>query len=388
MKKVKNVISIILVVMMCTVSMITANSASQSEIEKKSSETSEYLLTLNTPIVFPIGGEWMVTGLARSNKISNSFSEGYYKNAVDYVIDNGSAKLDRTKVTENARMIIALTSIGKDVTDVGGYNLLEPLYDFSYVKKQGLNGAIWTLIALDTLTYDIVPNTSYSDTTSRTKLIEYITGKQLTDGGWDRRNITSDPDITAMAIQALTPYYNKNNTVKNSVDKAITALSKLQQNNGGYSSIGKSNSNSCAQVIVALSSIGIDAENDERFIKNGHSVIDALMSFSVNNGFSYIGGDYDQMSTEQGYYALAAYQRFSSNKTSLYDMSDLLNPKNGLGDVTGDDSLDVMDCTEILKYLVQITDFSDHQCKVADFNHDKAISVRDATAIQKYIVMQ
>lgn len=388
MKKVRNIISIILAVMMCTVSMITANSASQSEIEEKLSETSEYLLTLNTPIVFSIGGEWMVTGLARSNKISNSFSEGYYKNAVDYVINNGSAKLDRTKVTENARMIIALTSIGKDVTDVKGYNLLEPLYDFSYVKKQGLNGVIWTLIALDTLAYDIVPNTLYPETTSRTKLIEYIIGKQLADGGWDRRNITSEPDITAMAIQALAPYYNKNNNVKNSIDKAITVLSRLQQKDGGYSSTGNINSNSCAQVIVALSSMGIDAENDVRFIKNGYSVIDALMSFSVNNGFSYIGGVYDQMSTEQGYYALEAYRRFLDHETSLYDMSDLLNPQNGLGNVTGDDSLDVMDCTEIQKYLVQITDFSDHQCKVADFDRDNEISIKDATAIQTYIVMQ
>ncbi len=50
-------------------------------------------------------------------------------------------------------MILALTAIGKDVTNVGGHNLLAGLDEMSYVTYQGINGPIWTLIALDSHDY-------------------------------------------------------------------------------------------------------------------------------------------------------------------------------------------------------------------------------------------
>ena len=45
-----------------------------------------------------------------------------------------------SKSTENSRMILALTSIGKDPSDVLDMILLEPLADLDYVKSQGING--------------------------------------------------------------------------------------------------------------------------------------------------------------------------------------------------------------------------------------------------------
>ena len=41
------------------------------------------------------------------------------------------------------------------------------------------------------------------------------------------------------------------------------------------------------------------------------------------------------MATEQGYYALVAYQRLKDGKTGLYDMSDVSISKGGKGDGTG-----------------------------------------------------
>ena len=128
-----------------------------------------------------------------------------------------------------------------------------------------------------------------------------------------------------MAIQSLAPYYKTNETVKAAVDKALEVLSALQRNDGGFGSWGTVNSESCAQVIVALTALGIDPIADSRFVKNGLTVLDALAGFYVTGGgFRHTaGGDRDGMATEQGYYALAAYYRFANTQTRLYDMSDV-----------------------------------------------------------------
>ena len=207
-----------------------------------------------------------------------------------------------------------------DVTDVDGHNLLQGLTDMDYVTAQGINGPIFALIAFDSHKYEIP-----AGDVTRDKLIAYILGEQLSDGGWALSGNTSDPDTTAMALQALTPYYKTNADVKAVVDKALVCLSDMQQPTGGYSSRGTTNAESCAQVIVALTALGIDSDNDSRFIKNGTSVLDALLSFAVEDGgFKHVAsGNVDGMATEQGYYALVAYDRFLNDKTSLYNMSDV-----------------------------------------------------------------
>ena len=130
--------------------------------------------------------------------------------------------------------------------------------------------------------------------------------------------------MTAMAIQSLAPYYKTNETVKAAVDKALEALSALQRSDGGFGSWGTVNSESCAQVIVALTALGIDPTADSRFVKNGLTVLDALASFYVTGGFRHTaGGERNGMATEQGYYALAAYYRFVNAQTRLYDMTDV-----------------------------------------------------------------
>ncbi|WP_337590686.1 DUF4430 domain-containing protein [Vescimonas sp.] len=280
--------------------------------------TGDFMGTLGTPTVNSTGGEWMVIGLARSGR---PVPAGYYDNVVEYVKAKADAneRLHRAKVTDNARVILALTSIGKDVTNVGGHNLLKGLDNMAYVQTQGINGPIFTLIALDSHNYPTMGDVT------REKLIGVILDAQLTDGGWDLSGTKADPDMTAMAIQALAPYYKTNETVKAAVDKALEALSALQRTDGGFGSWGTINSEACAQVIVALTALGIDPIADSRFVKNGNTVLDALAGFYVTGGgFRHTaGGDRDGMATEQGYYALASYYRFLNGQTSLYDMSDV-----------------------------------------------------------------
>lgn len=280
--------------------------------------TGDFMATLGTPTVNSTGGEWMVIGLARSGR---TVPAGYYDNVVEYVKANADAneRLHPTKVTDNARVILALTAIGKDVTNVGGHNLLKGLDSMDYVQAQDINGPIFTLIALDSHNYHTMGDVT------REKLIQVILDAQLNDGGWDLSADKADPDMTAMAIQALAPYYKTNETVKAAVDKALEALSALQRSDGGFGSWGTVNSESCAQVIVALTALGIDPTADSRFVKNGHTVLDALAGFYVTGGgFRHTAdGERNDMATEQGYYALAAYYRFANTQTRLYDMSDV-----------------------------------------------------------------
>ena len=280
--------------------------------------TGDFMSKLGTPTVNSTGGEWMVIGLARSGR---PVPAGYYDNVVKFVRENAdkNERLDRNKVTENARVILALTAIGKDVTNVDGHNLLKGLDNMAYVQTQGINGPIFTLIALDSHNYPT------SGDVTREKLIETILGAALEDGGWTLSGENADTDMTAMAIQALAPYYKTNATVKAAVDKALEALSALQLGDGGFGSWGTVNSESCAQVIVALTALGLDPTCDSRFVKNGKTPLDALAGFFVDGGgFKHVADKgRDGMATEQGYYALASYYRYLNGQTSLYDMSDV-----------------------------------------------------------------
>ena len=288
--------------------------------------TGDYIEGLGTPQVGSIGGEWMVIGLARSGR---DVADGYYDNVVAYVLENidENERLHTAKSTDNSRLILALTAIGKDVTDVSGHNLLNGLNDMDYIQYQGINGPIWALIALDSGNYP-----APEGDVTREKLIDVILEAQLADGGWAISGDEADSDMTGMALQALAPYYNSNDAVKQAVEDGIAVLSLLQNEDGSFGTYDGSGgkvatSESIAQVIVALTTLGINPDKDERFIKNGSSALDALMDYYVmGGGFKHLlTGSRDGMATEQGYYALVSYYRFLMHNTSLYDMTDIMD---------------------------------------------------------------
>lgn len=353
---------------------------SEKDILDKFEETATQLNTINTPSVGSIGGEWLVLGLARADKISPEFAENYYNTTVEYIKNVGSNKLHRSKSTDNSRLIVALSSIGKDATDIEGYNLVEPLGDFDYVKKQGINGPIWALIALDSLGYELPENSEAANPTTREKLINYLLENQTEKGGWNFTKTAPGADLTGMAITALAPYYNTNDDVKAAVDNALNAMSALQNETGGFVDFGAVTPESSAQMIVALCSLGIDPTADSLFIKNGNSILDSMLSFSVDGGFKHeAGGEYNQMTTEQCFYALASYKRLVENKNSLYDMSDALY------DLNGDYRVNINDATLLQKYIALLVDFSDAQKNNSDINGDGAVTVSDVTSLQRYL---
>lgn len=285
--------------------------------------TGDYLVSLGTPGVGSTGGEWIVIGLARSGR---QVPDGYYDAVLQFVKEeiNDKEQLHRVKSTENARIILALTALGMDVTNVDGHNLLRGLTDMDYVTKQGINGPVLALIAFDSADYEIPAAPEGTDQVTREKLIEYILSRQLEDGGWALVGSTADSDITGMTIQSLARYCDEEHPkVKAAVEAAVVCLSRIQKADGGFSG-GTGNAESCAQVIVALTALGIDPDRDARFIKNGYSALDGLLAFAVDGGgFKHIANsNINGMATEQGYLALVAYHRFVNGKTSLYDMSD------------------------------------------------------------------
>lgn len=307
-----------------------------------------------------IGGEWAVIGESRYGKKNPMWYRAYYENMVRVLQTAGEAqasadgstigtttdgskavplKLDSRKGTENSRVILALTSIGLDASNVAGYDLTAALSDMTYVKKQGLNGPIWALIALDSGNYKIPQITSGNTASQVTRegLLSYILSRELTDGGFNLTKSTAqgpDPDVTAMALQAFAPYYtgrisvgtDLQKQIKEAVDRNIQILSDIQEASGAYSSYGSENAESTAQVLVALSSLGIDAGTDGRFIKNGKSVMDGLLYFYISSTgmFKHVDTEKagNQMATEQAFYAMVSYQRFQNKANTLYDMSD------------------------------------------------------------------
>lgn len=292
------------------------------QIYEQTGATQNAAAQANAPQVGSVGGEWLVLGLARSGY---EISDEYYQNVVRYVCAHANEKeqLDPSASTDNSRLILALTAAGYDITDVGGHNLLQGLSDESFIEEQGINGPIFALLALDSHAYDIPENSNPAKQTTREALIAYILNAQLENGGWSLTD-TADVDLTAMALQALAPY-RSDEAVAAAIEKALIYLSDVQEADGGYSAWGASNSNSAAQVVTALSALGIDARTDKRFVKNGVSVIEAMCGFYTGKGtFLYTEGmEANQMATEQSYYALAAYFRMLDERNALYDMTDV-----------------------------------------------------------------
>lgn len=284
------------------------------------------------------GSEWGILGLARSGyleKGSKYFSDYYTrvaayaskatKNAQELGAPAGALHL--VKCTENSRLIIALSALGRDARSVGECDLTAPYEKFSWIEGQGLNSVVFALIALDTVGYET------KDTTIRQQCISYILGRQLSDGGWNYQEdaATSDPDMTAMSLQALANYQEQEK-VQAAVSAAVGRLSAMQNSDGSYTSYEAVNSESISQVIVACAALGIDPHTDSRFVKNGKSAVNALLTFynTEKRAFHHTmkdkdgnPTDVDGMATEQAAYAMTAYQRLMNGKTSLYDMRDV-----------------------------------------------------------------
>lgn len=162
---------------------------------------------------------------------------------------------------------------------------------------------------------------------STAELITSLLVRQNADGGWSLSGNASDVDVSAMAVQALAPQYRSDEAVATAIDRALAFLSQKQLASGGYMSYGVENPESVAQVIMALSALGIDCEEDERFIKGGNTLLDNLDSFVLPDGsFCHqVGGGFNENATAQVLCAVVAYARMKEGVGAFY-LLDARNP--------------------------------------------------------------
>lgn len=331
----------------CKVTVVQGAAALKKSASKVLSETGAYVKQIDKKPT--VGSEWFVLAQARSGaNLNSSYFSTYYNHFANYLKENKGILTNTIKYTEYSKAILSLTAAGKDARDVGGYNLFSYISDFDKTVEQGPNGAIWALLALDSNpAYSFPKVKKGGNQNSREKLIKHLLSVEVSGGGWTMNGNKADSDLTGMALQALAPYYHKREDVTKAVDRALAALSKMQNSTGGFSTGGIETVESCAQVITGLCALGIDPEKDPRFIKGGKWTVENLISYHINNsGFMHVkagsgnngggeAGKVNGIATEQGYYALVAYQRMKNGQTSLYDMSDVKLKKGGKGDGKG-----------------------------------------------------
>lgn len=301
--------------------------------DKVYADTKKYIQNnVPAPVVAYDRGEWAVLGLARAGvALPDEYIQAYYDKVVAYVQKNMGAdgvlvdpESHNPTVTDNERIILALTAIGKDPANVGGKNLLAALQDRNIMQvtdtsDTDINGLVFGLLALNSGNY----------TQDSYWLVQAILTQQNEDGSWSSSADTKpvgDVDMTAMALQALAPYYNEggDTTVNAAVDKALQWLSAKYKNTG-YTS-----AESCAQVVVALSALQLNANSDSSFVKTVDgaptSVLGDLLRYYLGEGQGFkhaaSGMTADQKATEQALYAMAAYERYCRRTNALYDMTD------------------------------------------------------------------
>ena len=297
-------------------------------------------------------GDWYPIGLGRLGIADRN--DAYLAVIRDRVEERYAqpGKLSAAKATEWHRIALAVLAMGGDPTSLGKDKDGQPIdliadgtYDrgkTTSLGRQGINGWIWGLIALDSLRYPVPEDAYYT----RDDIIIEILRQQFPDGGFALSGNSADPDITAMALQALSTYRNDEKTytytlkktggqvtktVYQVTEEALTCLSALQLPTGDFSSWGTENVESTDQVTVALCSLGIDPLTDPRFIKNGNTLLDGILRYRMPDGGFIHSRTYDPdnpsslpdrsntMAGEQTLYTMAALWRQANGMRTLYD---------------------------------------------------------------------
>ncbi|MCR4992035.1 MAG: DUF4430 domain-containing protein [Lachnospiraceae bacterium] len=279
------------------------------------SQDAQVLEFIRTSLVYNIGGtaEWYVLGLSQYGDYDfTEYREALEKYVSEKKITGASAKL---------KFALLLSYVDGDKSYID-----KTLTDDS-IGGQGIMSYVFGLHLL---------NNGFTGTVSADEIIDIIGSFQHEDGGWSVMGDYGDVDVTAMVLQAIAPYTDKafvpdpGNTnsglterqavIITMAKRGIEFLSGKQEDDGVFASFGVRNAESTAQVITALSALGIDCAADDRFIKNGISPIDGIKLFLLEDGcFAHKEGDVSSPSaTVQTFYSMVAYLRCKEGMTPLY----------------------------------------------------------------------
>ena len=270
------------------------------------------------------GNEWNIFSILRSGAtIEQSKLDKYYESVVQELKKKGKTM----RVTDLARVALALEAMGKNPTDVGGFNVLEAIYNHEKMMTDSSNCPIFGLLALDGRNYKIPEDAKWS----RKDIITQILKFQKASGafGLSLDNDLASIDMTGMALQSLAPYYNDPAypDVKPAVDKALKHFKDNITVNAGFLDFGSENSCTTAQVLTAVSALNIDPTVKENgFVQNGNNMVSNLHTYKKDAGFAWQTAlQAQEMATQQVTYGLIAYQRMAEGGTRLYDFTDVLD---------------------------------------------------------------
>ena len=242
-----------------------------------------------------VASEWYIVGLSQSG----SYDFSAYRNALETYLETATVY----SATARQKYALALKAAGSSS---------------DYISRTASD----SIGQLGIMSWDYglhLLNNGVSGSHSSEGVVNGILSMQLPDGGWAVIGENGDVDVTAMTITALAPHYPYNDAVHQAVDAGLELLSQRQLDSGGFVTMGAENPESSAQVITALSALGIDCQQDERFIKEGGSPIDGMLKFRLGDGsFAHSeGGGFNDSATVQAYYSLVAYERMTQGKGSL-----------------------------------------------------------------------
>lgn len=325
------------------------------------SETATKLLTnakaqqdvLADAIYQQMFGDGTVYGIEQPNALYAAFSlirAGYkaddyfnkmYKKAASQlqelkdkgtVTDNGKEKDFDTLVGgysefAYAKIVLFVTAMGKDATDIRGFNLIEAMAkksNYANTVADMLDATM--LLAFDSGNYQLPTGDDYI---TRAQLVKNVTGqvgtaiaKVATASTW------STVDDVAMPLQALYPYISgdDNAATAKAVAKGTHFMESLQNQKGAYAAWGSDNNAwSLAQVMTAMGQLRInpcDESDGSDFIKEGKTVLDAASAF-VNVDEKTVDENLMGYQPEQLLRGLNAVIRVMENAASIYDLSDV-----------------------------------------------------------------
>lgn len=291
----------------------------------------EELLSSKTVVAGESVSDWIAIATGCSSDPVKG--KGYLKELESYVSQayREDGALHRVKATEWHRISLAVLALGGDPTCFGtdGDGMpIDLIADGTYnwaqtdsLGTQGLNGWLFALITLDAVGYTVPENARFT----REDMVNALLSAQTETGGFGLSAGSADVDITAMTLQALAPYVQENALVADSVEQALNWLSAQQNSTGDFTSWGAATAEGTAQTVIALCALGIDPETDSRFVKDGHSALDGLLSYRLSSGLfcHTLDGTADTMATEQSALALFALQKLRTDGSRLYDLQNV-----------------------------------------------------------------
>lgn len=337
MKIWKVLTSLVLCAVLLTSAVIPAAAAEETELDTLISETAAALaamgghkgdLLADADYVNPGSSlsDWIALTLARCD-VPESYSQ--YLDALKIYVEKCYAEdggLHDVKATEYHRISLTVLSLGGDPTNFGTKPDGTPIdliadgtYNFGEKELglQGLNGWIWALIALDASGVEVPEDARYS----RQDMIEAILSAQNDDGSFALDTGSGDVDITAMAVQALSPYYGEYRT---QVDLALTWLSYVMNADGTYTYGTAVSSESLSQVILALSALNYGVGDFVGFVRDGQTMYQTIKRFRCADGMfcHELGSEQsDGLATVQALQALISIRNHEKGWPYIFGLS-------------------------------------------------------------------